>query len=68
MDSIVVTLSNPLAPGDYTLQIRKGADNNTLLDNCDAAVRMAITCRLVFNLQSLPRLTVLHRLHAHPTF
>jgi gliding motility-associated-like protein len=35
MDSVVLTLSSPLAPGNYILTINKGTDNNTLLDNCD---------------------------------
>lgn len=38
MDSIILTLSNPLAPGSYNVSIKKGADQNTLLDNCDAAI------------------------------
>ncbi|WP_018615572.1 gliding motility-associated C-terminal domain-containing protein [Segetibacter koreensis] len=38
MDSLVVTLSDPLAPGNYTIYTAKGTDGNTLLDNCDAAV------------------------------
>lgn len=38
MDSVIVTLSSPLAPGNYALTITNGSDANTLLDNCDAAI------------------------------
>jgi len=38
MDSLIVTLSSPLAPGNYNLTITNGSDANTLLDNCDAAI------------------------------
>ena len=35
-DSLVLTLSNPIPPGTYTLTIQNGnTDGNTLLDNCD---------------------------------
>ncbi|HVZ96758.1 MAG TPA: gliding motility-associated C-terminal domain-containing protein [Chitinophagaceae bacterium] len=35
MDSITLTLNNPLPPGNYTVTIKNGADGNTLLDVCD---------------------------------
>jgi gliding motility-associated-like protein len=35
MDTIVLTMSNALPPGNYTLNIKNGGDGNTLLDNCD---------------------------------
>ncbi|MEP7277389.1 MAG: gliding motility-associated C-terminal domain-containing protein [Bacteroidota bacterium] len=35
MDSITLTLSNPLPSGNYALVIKKGADANTILDDCD---------------------------------
>jgi gliding motility-associated-like protein len=35
MDSVTLTLSNPLPPGFYTVTIKNGADANTLLDICD---------------------------------
>jgi gliding motility-associated-like protein len=35
MDSLQLTLNNPLPPGDYTVSIKNGTDGNTLLDNCD---------------------------------
>ena len=38
MDSLIVTLSNPLNPGNYSIRMAKGTDGNTLLDNCGAGV------------------------------
>ncbi len=35
MDSVTLTLSSPLAPGNYIITIKNGSDTNTLLDNCD---------------------------------
>src|ERR1019366_1960051 len=35
MDSITLTLSNPLPPGNYTIIVKNGSDVNTLLDICD---------------------------------
>jgi gliding motility-associated-like protein len=35
MDSVVLTMSNPLPPGVYTITMKAGGDGNTLLDNCD---------------------------------
>ena len=34
MDSLVLGLSKPLPPGNYTLTIKNGSDGNTLLDVC----------------------------------
>ena len=34
MDSVVVTLDRVLSPGDYSIAIKTGTDNNTLLDIC----------------------------------
>jgi gliding motility-associated-like protein len=34
LDSLTLTLSNPLPAGNYTLTIKNGTDGNTLLDNC----------------------------------
>lgn len=34
LDSVVLTLSNPLPAGNYKVIIQNGADQNTLLDNC----------------------------------
>lgn len=38
MDSVIVTVSNPLAPGTYSIHSVKGTDANTLLDNCGAGI------------------------------
>ena len=38
MDSIIITLNNPIPPGNYILTAKNGSDGNTLLDNCDNAV------------------------------
>ncbi len=37
-DSVVLTLSAPLPKGNYNLQVKKGTDNNTLLDFCNAGI------------------------------
>jgi gliding motility-associated-like protein len=34
-DTLSLILSDTLLPGNYTLRIKNGGDNNTLLDNCD---------------------------------
>ncbi|MBC7934917.1 MAG: gliding motility-associated C-terminal domain-containing protein [Rhizobacter sp.] len=38
MDSVILTLTNPIPPGNYVLTARRGTDNNTLLDYCDRSV------------------------------
>jgi len=38
MDSVIVTLSAPLPPGNYILRAKNGTDQNTLLDNCGTPV------------------------------
>lgn len=38
LDTIVLTMSSPLPPGDYNVSIKKGGDGNTLLDNCDRSI------------------------------
>src|SRR6185312_13301445 len=38
MDSLVLGLSNPLPPGNYTVTMKNGTDGNTLLDNCGNSV------------------------------
>lgn len=38
MDSIILFLNNPIPPGTHTVTIKRGNDNNTLLDNCDREV------------------------------
>ena len=47
MDSVLLTLNNPLPPGNYTLTINNGADGNTLLDNCNRAVPAAENVPLI---------------------
>jgi gliding motility-associated-like protein len=37
-DSIVLTLNNPLPPGNYIITIKNGSDGNTLKDNCDRTI------------------------------
>lgn len=37
-DSVVITLSQPLPPGNYSLQLKNGTDGNTILDVCDRAI------------------------------
>jgi len=34
MDSVLITLSSPLAPGDYSIVSKIGTDDNTLTDDC----------------------------------
>lgn len=34
MDSVLITLNAPLAPGNYTVVSKIGTDDNTLLDDC----------------------------------
>jgi len=38
LDSVELTLSNPLPAGNYTVTIKDGADGNTLLDDCDRPI------------------------------
>ncbi len=33
-DSVTISLKNPLPPGNYNVAIKKGSDNNTIVDNC----------------------------------
>lgn len=37
-DSIELHLASPLAPGNYDLNIKKGSDNNTILDYCENGI------------------------------
>jgi len=34
MDSVILTLNNPLPPGQYTITAKIGNDGNTIIDNC----------------------------------
>ncbi|HEV3223480.1 MAG TPA: gliding motility-associated C-terminal domain-containing protein [Puia sp.] len=38
MDTIQLTVNNPLPPGNYSLQAQIGTDNNTLLDDCGTQI------------------------------
>lgn len=38
MDSVVLTVSSIIAPGTYDIIMKKGADVNTLKDNCDREI------------------------------
>jgi len=51
MDSVSVTLQNPLPPGNYYLVIKNGDDGNTLLDNCDNSI--PVNDSLAFTVQPL---------------
>jgi gliding motility-associated-like protein len=35
MDSLTINIDKPLPPGDYSIVIKNGSDQNTLLDNCN---------------------------------
>jgi gliding motility-associated-like protein len=37
-DSIIVSLSNPMPLGNYSLTVQDGTDGNTLLDNCNRPI------------------------------
>jgi gliding motility-associated-like protein len=37
-DSVIINLSAPLPPGNYTLRLKNGTDGNTILDLCDRAI------------------------------
>lgn len=37
-DSVVITLSQSLPAGNYSLQLKNGSDGNTILDLCDRAI------------------------------
>jgi gliding motility-associated-like protein len=38
MDTVKLTLSDPLAPGNYSLAAKNGSDGNTLLDDCNTGI------------------------------
>lgn len=41
-DSLTITLSKPLVPGNYKVFIQDGSDENSLLDNCNNALKDGI--------------------------
>lgn len=43
LDSVLITLAAPLAPGNYTLTMANGSDGNTLLDNCGTGITAGTT-------------------------
>lgn len=47
LDSLILTLSAPLAPGNYTITAANGSDANTLLDYCDRPVPVGDNIPLV---------------------
>ena len=47
MDSLSLTLSNPLLPGNYTITIQNGSDGNTLMDNCDRNIPVGNSLPLI---------------------
>ena len=51
MDSLVLSLDNPLPPGNYTITTQKGNDGNTLLDYCQTPMAEGITAS--FTIKSL---------------
>lgn len=55
MDTVVLTMSNPLPPGKYTITLKNGTDGNTLLDNCDRSIPSGDVISLtVFPIQPTP--------------
>lgn len=54
-DSVIINLNNPIAPGTYTLAIKRGNDNNTLLDNCLDSIELgnAITFEVLERLPAI---------------
>jgi gliding motility-associated-like protein len=38
MDTVYLTLNNPLPPGKYLIKAKLGSDGNTILDNCSNAI------------------------------
>jgi gliding motility-associated-like protein len=38
MDSLTLTLNNPIPPGNYTVTINNGTDLNSLMDNCNREI------------------------------
>lgn len=47
MDSLIITLDNPLPPGTYDITIKNGTDGNTVRDNCDRDVPVGETIQLI---------------------
>ncbi len=47
MDSVILTLGNPLPPGNYTITVKNGNDSNTISDNCDRYIPVGENVPLV---------------------
>jgi gliding motility-associated-like protein len=60
MDSVTLTLNGILPPGDYTLTVTNGTDDNTLLDNCFTPVPAGSS--VGFNKPAVPQPTPLDSL------
>ena len=55
MDSVELTMSGALTPGNYTLTIKNGGDGNTLLDYCDRDIEAGeLLTFTVFPIQPTP--------------
>lgn len=52
MDTVMIHMSGALPPGNYTVNIVKGSDNNTLMDECSKQV--AIGANVPFNVLPVP--------------
>lgn len=54
LDSIVLTLSSPLAAGTYNVVAQNGSDANTLLDICNTPIPVGNSVSFTFNPQPPP--------------
>lgn len=55
VDSVILTLSNSLPPGNYNVVVNSGNDGNTLLDNCNNAIPVGnVIPFTVFPIQPTP--------------
>lgn len=57
MDTVTLTLSGTLTPGNYTVAAQNGTDGNTLLDNCGSQVPVGYS--VSFNKPAAPQPTPL---------
>lgn len=55
MDSVVLQLDQPLAPGNHTVQVQTGSDGNTILDICGSGIAVGTSVNVfVDNYQHVP--------------
>ena len=47
-DTIMLRLSGPLSPGNYTVTAKTGSDGNTLLDNCGTGLAVGASVKFNF--------------------